>query len=319
MHNLLRNVDVRTSQDMQTILWVRQGEHTIKASMNQAYLKMKREGNSFRIVLPQQPRERRSCLRSQLPKSLVKELGIFGSSAEKQIYRFINELDMGTDELLATERIPHADSWLTKTERLPQPAEPDVSDIPTANGLITLPAPPSLSATVAPQTDSEYDEGAVVISSTQTRLASYARREVYVQIPATVNHEVDAPEYWKVLEHIRRQARGVVWRNRQPEQTLTSTNEYIAFLNDLTRSRNGSTDLSSYPELFGSDDLVKHRIGAAGELFVRRHYSRRKIGSLIRLIGLRSSQDPHWRSNRSVGLEKQDSSLRPSHQRLQQY
>lgn len=207
--------------------------------------------------MPQSKLEQKSCLRSDLPKGLAKELQILDAHAVSQIYRLINELDMGTDQLLQEEGIPHTDEWLSKTERAPPPSAPVFTRPELEAVSASSPIPINVGA------------GSIVWSSTQSGMFSYQSRQPYITIPAEVNHRIEAPEYQRVLDHVRRQAVDVKWRNAPRENATASTNDHTRFLNDQCRNRGSSIDPFKYPELFGSDEYVQFRMGAVGELFVR--------------------------------------------------
>jgi len=78
---------------------------------------VKEKQDCLRIVLPESERERNLCLRLQLPGFLLDLFMIQEGKAEKQVYRLINEVDMGTNELISDEAFPHV-GWLSKTERV---------------------------------------------------------------------------------------------------------------------------------------------------------------------------------------------------------
>lgn len=243
---------------MQRLLVVSQGAAEFTVATDQVSLNIEVSPGSLIVTMPQSQQAQKLCQRSEFAKELVKHLNLTSSSAMTQIHRILNEPDLGTDNILEQERIPPAD-WLVKTQRVAT-ATPPAS--PTVAPVLTPPhSQPSSSPYVAPA-DLDTLEYEDVLVSTTSGQVSYRipSRPVYVPIPAVVNHEVEAPEYKAVLDHVLRQAVGVKWRRTPGERTQTSTYESLR-----------TVATASTSQLFGKDAFVYHRIGAAGELFVSAH------------------------------------------------
>lgn len=89
---------------------------------------------------------------------------------------------------------------------------------------------------------------------------------------AEIRHEIDAPEYWKVIEHIHRQAPKMEIESVHGK-TSESADELTAEFAALTPA-NDKLDPANYPSLFGHDSwLSTLRLRAAGELFVSRVFN----------------------------------------------
>lgn len=180
-------------------------------------------------------------MRSQLPGYLAAELlDIFDSRAEKQIYRIINELETGTDDILFEEGISRV-SWLPETRRsapIPSPVTPQTSD-------------------------SADDEPNLPTSPIQTN-----DQRSYRALPVEIQRENDAPDYWKVIEHVHKQASKIGRRLHRRSDDASNFDDLAADFAGLVFDH-GILDPDDYPHLFGSDVwLSKFRMGAAGELFV---------------------------------------------------
>lgn len=226
---------------MFTHLVVTQDEHPVKVPTSRPSLISKYEHNRLEITLPAEERATRRCMRSQLPGYIAAELlDIFDSRAEKQIYRILNELETGTDDILFEEGISRV-SWLPETCRpapIPPLIAPHTSDL--ADDELNLPTGPIYTS----------------------------HRQPYRALPVEVQHEVDAPDYWKVIEHVHKQALKI--GNR-----LHRRNDEVGNVDNLAAEFAGLVldhiilDPNDYPNLFGNDMwLSKFRLGAAGELFV---------------------------------------------------
>lgn len=86
-------------------------------------------------------------------------------------------------------------------------------------------------------------------------------------IPESLNHSAEAPGYWKILEHIRKQV-AVVLGEGLPCISNPVTDNFTTYSNNLTIDKRG-LDHASHPALIGTHFWhSKSRIGAAGELFV---------------------------------------------------
>lgn len=202
-------------------------------------------------------------MRSQLPGYIAVDLlDIIDSRGEKQIYRIINELESGTDGILLEENIPRI-SWLPETCRPAPPVQPDDAPISPpsglANGDIHLPTGPV-------QTNAEFPAN----ETTEHAVAGYPvrYRQPYRALPAVIQHEIDAPSYWRVIEHVHRQASKIGNELRHRNDGAASMDDLTAGFNTLTLDNN-ILDPADHPDLFGHDPwLSKFRLGAAGELFV---------------------------------------------------
>ncbi|KAJ9605358.1 hypothetical protein H2200_010015 [Cladophialophora chaetospira] len=267
LYDSLANATIHTSSTMSSYLKVVQDGHEIKVPTARPSLIAKHDHNMLKITLPAELSARKQCMRSQLPGYIAEELlDVIDSRGEKQIYRILNELESGTDDVLLEEGISRV-SWLPEIRR-PAPA------FPAEN------APPS--PHMALQTSglaNEEQNGLSGLYQTQAELpiddiprqavAAFPTtyREPYRVLPAEIQHEIDAPNYWKVIEHVHRQASKIGSR-------LHHRNDRAGSLDDLTAGfatlalDNDMLDPADHPGMFGSDWLSTYRLGAAGELFV---------------------------------------------------
>src|ERR1700761_4688956 len=127
MYDDLVTVTVHTSADMSTKLVVVQDDTAFKVDCGRPSLIMKRNEYGLLITLPFAKTERRQSMRGQLSGYLSELLQVYDSRGEKQIYRIINELESGTDEILLDEEISRV-SWLAETSR--PPSEPETETPP---------------------------------------------------------------------------------------------------------------------------------------------------------------------------------------------
>ena len=262
MHDALCNATIYSCHDIRTKLVIGDPEAGVEAFTSKVSVIVRNDDQGLRFYLPGNNMHEKRCLRNRLPEALINELQIFKNGAENFVSMLLNDLDQGTDEIIYAESIPHCDSWLEKTVRPPpQVTIVTTETIPNSFG---HPSPGSVSRQVS---SNDIDNEQLLFASDRTTNFHHIRR-ISAQIPATVDHVVDAPGYWRILEHARSQAVGVVWRAQGDDSTLSSTITQTVWLENLRRSQRGSTDLSSYDCLFGSDGLSKYRLGAVGELFV---------------------------------------------------
>ena len=126
MYDDLVTATVHTSADISTKLVVVQDDTAVKVECDRPSLIMKRDEVGLLITLPLAKTERKRSMRGQLPGDLSELLRIYDSRGERQIYRIINELESGTDEILLEEEISRV-SWLVETSR---PAPASQSEIP---------------------------------------------------------------------------------------------------------------------------------------------------------------------------------------------
>ena len=272
MYDDLVAATVHTSADMLAKLVVVQDGDPVKVECDRPSLIMKRDEAGLRITLPRAEMERRQSMRGQLPGYLSELLHIYDSRGEKQIYRIINELESGTDEILLEEEISRV-SWLVETSR---PAPASQSEIP--------PQPQSSirqssnfvnGETEDPPTHAqpylEIGEFETAIRADASISANHSGGihpppPPFRALPERLNHAEEAPDYWKVLEHVRKQAASVGSDLRNiSNPTTDDITRYFASLTLYSTS----FDPADYPSCFGDDFwLSKFRIGAAGELFV---------------------------------------------------
>ncbi|KIX03638.1 uncharacterized protein Z518_07191 [Rhinocladiella mackenziei CBS 650.93] len=261
LYDALANAIIHTSSEMFTYLVVTQDEHPVKVPTSRPSLIPKYEHNRLEITLPAEERATRQCMRSQLPGYIAAELlNIFDSRAEKQIYRILNELETGTDDILFEEGISRV-SWLPETRR---PA----------------PTPPL----IAPQTsDLADDEPNLPTDPIQTNY-----RQPYRALPVEIQHEIDAPDYWKVIEHVHKQASKIGNRLHRRNYEAGNFDDLAAEFAGLVLDHT-VLDPNDCPNLFGNDVwLSKFRLGAAGELFVY-EVLKHMLGDEFGL--------PNWQSN----------------------
>lgn len=292
MHIRLLHTSVYTSADIFDVYCLKQGTDEIKVPTNKAFLLMSREDQAFRIVVPKAQDERKSCFRSQLPRKLATELGIWDASAEKQLYRIINEVDMGTDQLMEEESIPPA-SWLQKTER-PMP----IVRTPVRSSSILTPqgSTPEGHRIEHGGLTNLFDGLRIVdvneetgVHSPAQYIANYRPNRQYITIPATISVETVPEHYSKVLKHVHRQAVGVKWRHGTVNSTMSTTSDLTNHFATL-EIHGDPLEASSRPQLFGADNYSNFRLGAAGELFVSITPGGNGI-TLTTSVGFRSPQE----------------------------
>jgi len=276
MYDDLVTATVHTSADMLAKLVVVQDDDPVKVECDRPSLIMKRDEAGLRITLPLAKMERRQSMRGQLPGYLSELLHIYDSRGEKQIYRIINELESGTDEILLEEEISRV-SWLVETSRPAPASEPETN-------AETPPQPQSSirqsSNFVNGETEDppRHTQPYLEIREFETAIRADASISAnhsggihpppppFRALPEILNHAVEAPDYWKVLEHVRKQAASVGSDLRNISNP--TTDDITRYFASLTLNSN-SFDPADYPSCFGDDLwLSKFRIGAAGELFV---------------------------------------------------
>ena len=276
MHHQLMTASVHTSSDMSTNLVVIQDRAEVKVESTKAALILTQNEDRLTLTLPEAKSERMQCMKSRLPGYLAELLHIYDSRGEKQIYRIINELESGTDDILVDEDISRV-NWLEITSRPAPPPEPENET--QAQPLIEQPSSFARSETQFTATRVHaYDEVAVVESSVRAAASisihgSGTIPPPFRGLPTQISHEVEAPHYWNVLEHVQKQA--MAMGNQLRNSTAATPDDIAGVLASLTLEST-SLDPARYPTLFGDDFwLSKFRVGAAGELFVsiviRRH------------------------------------------------
>lgn len=260
MHNHLMSATVLTSSNISTKLVVTRDRTQVTVDTTKSSLIMKQDAQGLSITLPSNVAERMKCMRSQLPTHLSEILQIYDARGERQIYRILNELELGTDDILITEEISEV-SWLEKTSRLASTLEPQPQ--------IEAPGQEIQASTSHSQAYIEIHEVETIVRAASSISISNSRAPAprFRPLPATFVHELEAPDYWKVLERVDKQARRVA---NTSQNVVNPTLEDITQLFASLTIRNTDLDPADLPNLFGSDFwLSKFRVGAAGELFVR--------------------------------------------------
>jgi hypothetical protein len=274
MYDALVTATVHTSAHMSTKLVVIQDDTAVKVECDRPSLIMKQDEARLLITLPFAKTERRQSMRSQLPGYLSELLHIYDSRGEKQIYRIINELESSTDEILLDEELSRV-SWLAETSRPAPASEPETETTPQpqpsirrssnfVNGEIEDPprhAQPYLEIR-------EFETAIRAANSISVNHSGgiHPAAPPFRALPEILNHAVEAPDYWKVLEHVSKQAASAGSDLR--DISNPTTDDVIRYFATLTL-HSTSFDPANYPSLFGDDFwLSKFRIGAAGELFV---------------------------------------------------
>jgi hypothetical protein len=324
MYNRLVSATVYTSDDMSTNLVVDVDGTRVKVKSEAASLMVDCDAETgIRITLPLNKTERKRSMRAQLAGRLAELLQIHDLRGEKQLYRIINELETGTDDIMDEENISRV-TWLPETSR-PPPEEgsedssetsKDEEDLPVneaapahesrelSEGEEQTPAnnPETArdtssqgqqrSANSRPSTDDPFvDTPAVAELTTQMfaqrvieirQFAStvpaaddvplhYAEEVLpppppYRALPEAFNHQVEAPDYWKVLEHARKQGQSL---GSGVRELSDAANDDVANLFDGLHLGNTRLEATAYQYLFGKDVWTsRFRVGAAGELFV---------------------------------------------------
>lgn len=281
MYDKLLCTDVHTSSNMSAELVVNLDDKPVRVEYDKALLDVKHDPSSLVITLPFSRRLRLQNMRAQLPGYLSDLLQIYDSRGERQISRIINELDSGTDEILLSEEISKV-SWLAEVSR-PQPNMEVVLDTSSPAQQPRFSAGPSaISPGRVRAEPPRYDrvrleifEFENVVPAANSITIDHST-DVNVQpppfrvLPDTFNHAVEAPNYWKVLAHVRRQVSSIA---NNAQNTSNVSAEELAHYFSLLTIRNTNFDPADYPSLFGDDFwLSKFRIGAAGELFVSKTY-----------------------------------------------
>lgn len=229
MHQRLLLTEVCTSSNMHTTFSLNYDEETFEVKSDTVSVKIDMEDDRIRIVMPKDENDQRRCYRADLPGQLLKFLGIYTQSAEKPMYRILNEPLSTMNDLLADEGIA-ADEQLERRDQSVEQALVERLETvhlhQTSKQLATLDV---------------YDD---------SDDSSYTYHH-----PAGLGDIVDqySPErFRKVLEHVVRQAQAV------GDAQQNGLND-IANHAPLSRGDIGSTLMT---------DGSWQRIGVAGELFV---------------------------------------------------
>jgi hypothetical protein len=274
MYDDLMTATVHTSADMSAKLVVVQDDTAVKVECDRPSLIMKRDEAGLLITLPLAKAERRKSMSGQLPGYLSELLHIYDSRGEKQIYRIINELESGTDEILLDEEISRV-SWLAETSRPAPASEPETETPPQPQSSTRRSSNFVNEETEDPprhaQPHLETREFETPIRAAGSISANHSGGihpppPPFRALPEVLNHAVEAPDYWKVLEHVRKQAASAGSDLR--DISNPTTDDITCYFASLTL-HSTSFDPADYPSCFGDDFwLSKFRIGAAGELFV---------------------------------------------------
>ena len=265
MYNDLVSATVQTSADMSTKLVVIQDKVPVKVLADRLSLLIEQNDGGMFITLPMDKTQRMQCMRGQLPGRLAEILNIYDSRGEKQLYRILNEIESGTDAILLQEEISPV-SWLPETCRPdpPQPAEDSVSALQQRPAHIVNGQPGD--DHLDPANTDELESPLRAMSSVAPNTYPYRQSAPFRALPAVLDHASEAPLYWKVLEHVRRQAASFGHVNGRG---LHIDPDDIAQAFASLSLEGVHLDPADYPKLFGHDVwLSKFRVGAAGELFV---------------------------------------------------
>ncbi|KIW74784.1 hypothetical protein Z517_11554 [Fonsecaea pedrosoi CBS 271.37] len=251
MYNDLVSATVQTSADMSTKLVVVQDSVPVEVVADRLSLVIEQKDAGLSITLPKDKVQRMQCMRGQLPGRLAEMLNIYDSRGEKQLYRILNELESGTDDILLQEDISRV-SWLPETCR-PNPT----------------PLAEELEGTFQPQSAHIFHgqpEGVQIslvkleeVESPTRAMGSIAANSypdrpspLFRALPAAEpTHATEAHLYWLVLEHVRRQ--------------VSSFRHVDGNYTDPTFSRITKTLATLSLEVNTIDPA---KVGAAGELFV---------------------------------------------------
>jgi hypothetical protein len=205
MYDDLMTATLHTSADMSTKLVVTQDDTAVKVECDRPSLIMKRDEAGLHITLPLAKTERRQSMRGQLPGVLSELLHIYDSRGEKQIYRIINELESGKDEILLDEEISRV-SWLAETSRAAPASELGIEIPPQPQ-----PQPQSEDSPWHSQSYPEMGDFETAVRATSSLSVNHSGGTrpplpPFRALPEILNHAVEALDYWKVLEHVHEQA-----------------------------------------------------------------------------------------------------------------
>jgi hypothetical protein len=323
MYDRLVSATVYTSDDMYTNLVVSVDGARVQVESEAASLMVECDDEEgLRITLPLNKTERKRSMRGQLAGRLAELLEVHNLRGDKQLYRIMNELDTGTDDIMDEENISHV-TWLTRTSRpSPQKVADDYSEIfedgeetsaneadttQTSRGIPNdeeeIPANEAefvqesngqsqQRSASRSRTEDSFLETPDVIQVITQRLTQrvieirqfaenvpaaddvplhYAQDVLpppppYRALPEALNHRVEAPDYWKVLEHARKQAQSLGSGVREPSDPA---NDDVANLLGGLNLGTVGLEAIAYQDLFGKDVwMSRFRVGAAGELFV---------------------------------------------------
>jgi hypothetical protein len=258
----LRQAIVYTSSKMTTYLVVYQDKVKVKQPISLPSLLAKHENEVLEITLPEAELAATQSMRAQLPGYISHELlEITDSRGEKQIYRILNELETSTEDILLQEGVSPV-SWLPQTNR------PALTTHAISTQGFPVPAVEEADRLVHTAQLNEHQPVTAeepVTSTTATSPIPQLQR--YEPLPAKIPHEVQAPHYWKVVEHVHRQASKIGNSLRRGTGAPASVDDLAPEFANLGLG-DAVVDPNERPDLFGRGWLSNFRLGAAGELFV---------------------------------------------------
>jgi len=215
--------------------------------------------------VPEHEQEQITCYRSYLPVEIMKLLRIQDSTAERQIYRILNEKDIKLEEIMMNEDIRDA-LWLE------QPPPPTLSAISTFEGPEL--AQQDFSGPSALMIDSsqppELDEEQPAIGSFVTQTSRNLQR-VSILTPSNLfreNTQYDEDSYRWLLRRVVGQARRAGSLNA-PESVAASLESIDGQLAEMDLTTSNAL-APSFFAIFGDNANLRIKMGAAGELFVSR-------------------------------------------------
>lgn len=265
MYNDLVSAKIQTSADMSTKLVVVQDSVPVKVVNDRLSLLIEQNDEGLSITLPKDKAQRMLCMRGQLSGRLAEILNIYDSGGEKQLYRILNELECGTDAILLQEEISRV-SWLPETCRPDPPPPAEGPEGTSQRQLGHIVNGQSEDGQTYPVEIGEPESPIWAMGSIAANGHQGRHPPPFRALPDEPDHATEAPLYWKVLEHVRRQAASFMHVNGNGTHT---TPESITQAFASLSLEGDDIDPADYPSLFGSDFwFSKFRVGAAGELFV---------------------------------------------------
>ena len=305
MYETLRSASIHTSTSMSVQLVVSLGVGSdVRVEDKKLFFMLEKGDGGLRIVFPARSTERLQSMRGQLPSRLADLLNVYSSKGERQIHRIINELESGTDDILLHEEITRV-SWLTVTSRpvtasrsengaTPERSAPSIrtssmdgeprTSYQSFQYGIDLSEPTSMEFINREPTTREWTtpepatpEPTTLGTSNMFRFGSSASSRsgtfrpsitTSTSIPARIESDSEDSLYWKVLDHVVKQAHSAGNNIRRMSNATANGDDIATYLSSLTLGPMGF-EFSSQSRYFGSEPgMTKIRIGAAGELFV---------------------------------------------------
>ena len=287
------SADVLQSDDLWTKLIVRMTDNYVEVPSDRAVPRVDKEEGRLEICVPSDPESLYSCYRAELPAEVAVLLGIQDSTAEKKIYRILNDEGRSLDDIMDDEDIPRV-AWLEKPS-IPAPSDVHLDDLAaTSNMAVQVSLAPVTNATSLVVSNGEIgdgDDGASVSSEhSEHNAPSPSHRDSLdraITSRATGNNVVPTIEspfqnfgvlervvqtnrYRRVLQHVLRQA----WRLQPRQQGLSTETDPFSMpgvgdaLDDVDL---GNISFRQALGLYGNESMTfaeTSRLGAAGELFV---------------------------------------------------